>query len=146
MQKPKSVDETSPQEEEKTFPEVEEKTSSNAQATGPTLPTSSGAPPPPPPLPPPAPGLPPPPPVSSSGSSEARGGDIMSQIAKGSTGLKKAPTQIEKPVDEREGLLGAIRKGKQLKKVTPEMMQKPEKKKDPSNAAELLAMAMDSRV
>ena len=70
----------------------------------------------------------------------------MSQIAMGSTVLKKAPVQAEKPIDEREGLLGAIRQGKQLKKVTPDMMQKPEKKKDPSNAAELLAMAMDSRV
>lgn len=70
----------------------------------------------------------------------------MSQIAMGSSVLKKATVQAEKPIDERGGLLQAIRQGKQLKKVTPDMKQKPERKKDPSNAAELLAMAMDSRV
>ena len=121
----------------------------------PPPPTSSGLPPPPPPPaalppppppPPPAPGLPPPPPVNGSGGGGAGGGDMMSQISKGSTGLKKAPAPVAKPVDGRDGLLGAIREGTKLKKVTPEMMQKPEKKKDPSNAAELLAMAMDSRV
>ena len=119
----------------------------------PPPPTSSGLPPPPPPPaalppppPPPPPGLPPPPPVSGSGVGGAGGGDMMSQISKGTTGLKKAPAPVEKPVDGRDGLLDQIKLGKQLKKVTPDMMQKPEKKKDPSNAAELLAMAMDSRV
>ena len=133
----------------------DEKTPEDSQPSQPPPPASAGVPPPPPPpaaLPPPPPpppaftGPPPPPAPSSSGGGGSGGGDMMSQIKKGSTGLKKAPQPEEKPVDDRGDLLGAIRKGKQLKKVTPEMKQKPEKKKDPSNAAELLAMAMDSRV
>ena len=115
--------------------------------------TSGGLPPPPPPPdllpppPPPPPGLPPPPPVTNTGN--ASGGDMMSQLQKGTTGLKKVEP-VERPVDARGGLLNEIKRGNKggLRKVTDEMKQKPKPKENepPRNAAELLAQFMDQRV
>ena len=113
--------------------------------------TSGGLPPPPPPPdllpppPPPPPGLPPPPPVTNTGN--ASGGDMMSQLQKGTTGLKKVEP-VERPVDARGGLLNQIKMGKKLTVVTDDMKQKPKPKENepPRNAAELLAQFMDQRV
>ena len=113
--------------------------------------TSGGLPPPPPPPdllpppPPPPPGLPPPPPVTNTGN--ASGGDMMSQLQKGTTGLKKVEP-VERPVDARGGLLNQIKTGKNLRKVTDDMKQKPKPKENepPRNAAELLAQYMGDRV
>ena len=112
---------------------------------------SGGLPPPPPPPdllpppPPPPPGLPPPPPVTNTGN--ASGGDMMSQLQKGTTGLKKVEP-VERPVDARGGLLNQIKMGKNLRTVTDDMKQKPKPKENepPRNAAELLAQFMDQRV
>ena len=117
------------------------------------VPTSGGLPPPPPPPdllpppPPPPPGLPPPPPVTNS--SNVSGEDMMSQLQKGTTGLKKVDP-VARPVDARGGLLNDIKMGKKggLRKVTDDMKQKPKPKENepPRNAAELLAQFMDQRV
>ena len=70
----------------------------------------------------------------------------MSQIGKGMQGLKKAEV-VEKPLDQRGGILAEIRIGTKLKKVTDDMKQKkPAEKSAPANAAELLAQFMDQRV
>ena len=61
-------------------------------------------------------------------------------------GLKPAPPPTTTFIDERSGLLGQIQKGKELRKVTPEMKAKPKVSRGPMNAAELLAQFMDQRV
>ena len=118
-----------------------------------TVATSAGQPPPPPPPdllpppPPPPPGLPPPPPATTS-SKASGGGDMMSQLQKASQGGLKKVEPVEKPVDERSGLLNQIKMGKALRTVTDDMKQKPKPKENeaPMNAAEVLAQFMDKRV
>ena len=109
--------------------------------------TSAGLPPPPPPPdllpppPPPPPGLPPPPPATTS-SKASGGGDMMSQLQKAPQGGLNKVDLVEKPDDERSGLLNQIKMGIALRTVTDDMKQKPK----PIRAAKVLAPFKDTRV
>ena len=73
---------------------------------------------------------------------------MMSQLQQASQGGLKKVEPVEKPVDERSGLLNQIKMGKALRTVTDDMKQKPKPKENeaPMNAAEVLAQFMDKRV
>ena len=114
--------------------------------------TTQGVAPPPPPPPPPPPTLPPSANPSKDKFSDhatvasPNGGKTLMEQLQSRPGLKPAPPPTTTFIDERSGLLGQIQKGKELRKVTPEMKAKPKVSKGPMNAAELLAQFMDQRV
>mgnify|MGYP007015772418 CR=1 FL=1 len=72
----------------------------------------------------------------------------MSQLQKASQGGPTKVDLVEKPDDERSGLLNQIKMGKALRHVPDDVKQKPKPKENeaPMNAAEVLAQFMDKRV